>query len=207
MTDKITNLERCKCGHPKYTHNVFTGECEVRTCKCTLYSQEPQQVVCPKCKGSGGYWPEGVTRYPTNDSCPECNGTGRVQPETPDELLTDDWIFLTYKKYKRQPNLLAMPAYEKNIIKHFLFKCHQSEAARIKDLEEFIADLKVDIEELKILNQNNDKVIRADQNKKIGDILQSMLSDFFITIPRGDTIDPQLLSDFIAKLKSPEGEK
>ncbi len=38
--------ELCKCGHPKYTHNVFNGACEVRKCHCTLYSQ-PQKVVCP----------------------------------------------------------------------------------------------------------------------------------------------------------------
>jgi hypothetical protein len=97
-------------------------------------------VVCPTCNGvgyaSGGF----------SQECSSCHGTGRVPPETPDELLADEWIFLTYKKYKRQPNLLAMPAYERNIIKHFLSKCHQSEAA-----------------------------IRADERKKIGEWLRKWM--------------------------------
>jgi hypothetical protein len=105
-----------------------------------------------------------------------------------------------------------------------LAKCRQSEAAEIKELIREIHGLKHDliasyseidrfsnrieelkvelaeallnVEELKLLNQNNDKAIRADQNKKIGEWLSEWrLKEHNIS---------SVLLDLIAKLQKGE---
>ena len=178
MDRKIEQV-KCTCGHTKATHNVFTGECEVRKCHCTLYSEpkvdkeylnfepsEEPQVVCPACDGSG----IDVGIETTGCSC--CNGTGKVQavPVPYDELLLE----IGTLKYLTEIRSIIIKIQEDAIS-----KCHQSEANIEEQLTEIVCSqytraekAEARIKELEIQTQSYgdcDEAIRADQNKKIGE--------------------------------------
>jgi hypothetical protein len=90
------------------------------------------------------------------------------QPETPDELLREEIAsFLLEQNRGTYPKSTYS-----NQADYILLKCHQSEAARITELE-------TDVKEWKSIANARDKMVdvacaeaRADQNKKIGEYIE-----------------------------------
>ena len=197
---------------------VSTGLIEIASKEIVsaLYSEpqvvcpKPEQmVICPKaveCKyicGSSHDKPhnqkDGCIGYPLQ-GCPACIPVPST-PASDGMLLTDEEMYdiiedaiswgILHPDFKKYHELIEAKIRETT--KYILAKCHQSEAAEIKELksqlescvntlkerdnqlekaEARIKELKIDIEELTILNQGNESAIRADQNKKIATWIQ-----------------------------------
>ena len=114
-----------------------------------MKNKKPEMVVCSYCWGEG-HIEKGEP--PIDVTCTSCNGTGKVsppEPVKPDEgLLKEITALLETAKFDCGGSDDYAPCNPSildadNLAKQILLKCHQSESA-----------------------------IRADQNKKIGEVLK-----------------------------------
>jgi hypothetical protein len=160
--------------------------------------------------------------------CPACipvPSTPASVSLSPDELLK--WEFIAKSYYKncadcckeklspytdelgKQPDIMCgrfgineICPYQEYKAKEVITKCHQSEAARIKELEQFQFELNHKLHETELTIGQ----IRADQNKKIGEDLTKILLDDTIknSISRCRTITDYVADNLIAKLQKGE---
>ena len=101
--------ELCKCGHPKYTHNVFNGECEVRKCHCKAFTQpqEPQKVekhYCSVCQRETSFDRGYCLEHPNKSG-----GVGNPESLASTEMLLDsdkrcDIQDEFFKRYNKLPS-------------------------------------------------------------------------------------------------------